>query len=196
VVDAGLIGKPSADHALHDTQHRADGLRLAGEQEAQRVRKTQHPLPHRPRAKHLLHQVPRALGHAPRPAAGAEAALLAGKGHQPLGPALLAHHAQETVLEHAAAQVRVEFLTHVRGQAAVLRLKAGQEIRVVRLDQRVQQRALGRVARITRSGVDDQPWRAHRSLPPRCGEARHAALRCRDGCSGLRPRSALPIGIF
>ena len=76
---AGLIGKPTGDHTMHDAQHRADRLRLAGEQEAQRVRKTQHPLPHRPRAKHLLHQVPRALGHAPRPAARAQPALLASR---------------------------------------------------------------------------------------------------------------------
>ncbi len=130
---AGLIGKPTGDHTMHDAQHRADRLRLAGEQEAQRVRKTQHPLPHRPRAKHLLHQVPRALGHAPRPAAGAEAALLAGIRHQPLGPALLADHAQEAVLEHAAAQVGLELLAHILGQRAVFGLKTRDEVRVVRL---------------------------------------------------------------
>lgn len=44
---AGLIGKPTGDHTMHDAQHRADGIRFAGEQEAQRVRETQHPLPHR-----------------------------------------------------------------------------------------------------------------------------------------------------
>jgi hypothetical protein len=60
------------------------------------------------------------------------------------------------------------------------------EIRGVRLDQRVQQRALGCVARVMRSGVGSLPWRVHLDLPPGCGEARHAALRCRDGCSGLR----------
>ncbi|KKD57304.1 hypothetical protein VM57_08685 [Stenotrophomonas maltophilia] len=84
-------------------------------------------------AEHLLHQVPRALGHAPRPAAGAEAALLAGEGHQPLGPALLAHHAQEAVLEHAAAQVGLELLAHILGQRAVFGLKTRDEVRVVRL---------------------------------------------------------------
>ncbi|MFV4915097.1 hypothetical protein PFZ49_16670, partial [Microbacterium lacticum] len=34
------LGKPTGDHTMHDAQHRADRLRLAGEQEAQRVRKT------------------------------------------------------------------------------------------------------------------------------------------------------------
>jgi len=80
-VDAGLIGQPAGDHALHDAQHRANGFWLAGEQETQGVRKAQHPLPHRPRAEHLLDQVPRRLGHASRAATRAEAALLAGIRH-------------------------------------------------------------------------------------------------------------------
>jgi len=193
---AGLIGKPTGDHTMHDAQHRADGLRLAGEQEAQRVGETQHPLPHRPRAEHLVHQMPRRLGHAPRAAAGAEAALLAGIRHQPLGTTVLADHAQEAVLEHAAAQVGLELLAHILGQRAVFGLKTRDEVRVVRLDQRVQQRALGQVARVTRSGVGGRQWRAHLGLPPGCGQARHAALRCRDGCSGLRPRARVHIGVF
>ena len=69
--------------------------------------------PHRPRAKHRLHQMPRRLGHAPCAAARAEAALLARKRHQPFRVALLAHHAQEAVVEHAAAQKRLEFLVRI-----------------------------------------------------------------------------------
>jgi len=52
-----------------------DGFGLAGEQEAQRHRDTQHPLPHRPRAEHIFHEVPRTLGHAACAAAGAKPAL-------------------------------------------------------------------------------------------------------------------------
>lgn len=48
-IDSRLIRKPARDHAMHDRQHRADGFRAAGEQEAQRVRNAQHPLPHRAR---------------------------------------------------------------------------------------------------------------------------------------------------
>ena len=33
-VDAGLIGQPAGDHALHDAQHRANGFWLAGEASA------------------------------------------------------------------------------------------------------------------------------------------------------------------
>jgi hypothetical protein len=38
-----------------------------------------------------------------------------------LGVTLLAHHAQEAVLEHATAQKRLELLAYVLGQGAVLR---------------------------------------------------------------------------
>ncbi|CRN69255.1 hypothetical protein PAERUG_P42_1_London_26_VIM_2_10_12_00013 [Pseudomonas aeruginosa] len=133
VVDADLIGQPAGDHALHDAQHRANGFWLAGEQETQGVRKAQHPLPHRPRAEHLLHQMPRRLGHAPCAAARAQPALLAGIRHQPLGTTVLADHAQEAVLEHAAAQVGLELLAHILGQRAVFGLKTRDEVRVVRL---------------------------------------------------------------
>jgi len=81
-VDARLIRQPARDHAMHDAQHRADCFRAAGQQEAQWTRKTQHPLPHRPRAEHLFRQVTRTLGHAPRAAAGAKPALLVGKRQQ------------------------------------------------------------------------------------------------------------------
>ena len=137
---------------MHDRQHRADGVGLAGEQKAQGVRKTQHPLPYWARAKHLLHQVPRRLGHAPRAATRAEATLLAGEGHQPLRMAVLAHHPQEAVVEYAATQVGIELLAHVGWQRAVFGLKTCEEIRVVRLHQRVQQRALRNMARVARRG--------------------------------------------
>lgn len=66
--------------------------------------------------------------------------------------ALLAHYAQEAVFEHAAAQVRIEFLAHVLGQRTIFCLNARNEIRVVRLHQGVQQCALGRMPRVARCG--------------------------------------------
>jgi len=41
-VNARLICQPSRDHAMHDAQHRADGVGLAGEQEAQGIAGTGH----------------------------------------------------------------------------------------------------------------------------------------------------------
>ncbi len=50
---------------------------------------------------------------------GTHAALLAGKPHQPFGMALLAHHAQEAVVEHTAAQVFLELRAHEGRHEAV-----------------------------------------------------------------------------
>nr|QIS34212.1 hypothetical protein [Klebsiella pneumoniae] len=100
------------------------------------------------------------------------------------------------MLEYAATQVGIERLADIPGQRAALRFDPCNEVRVVRLYQRVQQRALGRVARVPRTGVGGRQWRASRGLPPGCGEARHAALRCGDGCSVLRLCSHVRIGAF
>lgn len=83
-INARLICQPSRDHAMHGAQHRADGVGLAGEQQAQGIGKTQNPLPHRARAEHIFHEVPRTLGHAACTAARVKPALLAGEGQQPL----------------------------------------------------------------------------------------------------------------
>jgi hypothetical protein len=197
-LDARLSRQPSCDHAMHDPQHRADGFGLAGEQEAQRHRDTQHPLPHRPRAEHLLHRVPRTLGHAACAAAGAKPALLAGERQQPFRMALLAHHAQEAVLEHAATQERLELLAHVLRQRAVFCRKTRNEIRVVRLYQRVQQRALGNMASIGRRGRQRGrcgAGSARRCASIQCGEAQHETLLCIDGCTVFRAASSPPIGV-
>lgn len=109
------------------------------------VRKAQHPFPHRPRAEHLVHPMARRLGHAPRAAAGAESALLAGERHQPLRMAVLAHYAQEPC--SSTPQRRYS------SNSSVLRIDAREEIRVVRLDKRVQRHSLGCVAGIACCGL-------------------------------------------
>jgi len=115
--------------------------------------------------------------------------------------ALLAHHAQEAVPEHAAAQERLELLAHVLGQRAVFCRKTRNEIRVVRLYPRVQLRAFGNMASIGRRGR--QRGRcgagiARRCATLQCGERRFrgsspsAAVRpfdtacCRAGLSRRR----------
>ena len=55
--------------------------------------------------------------------------------------AVLADDAKEAVLEHAAAQVIVEFRADILRQRAVFRRKAGEEVRIVRLYQRIQLRS-------------------------------------------------------
>lgn len=150
-INTGLIGQPAGDHALHDRQHRTDGIRFTDQEEALRVRETQVPLPHWPRAEHLLNQMTRTLSHTASAAAGAETALLAGERHQPLGVAVLAHHPQEAMFEHPAAKVVLELLADILRQREVRRFDACYEIRVVRLDPRAQQRARGCVAGAARN---------------------------------------------
>jgi len=145
------VSSPSCDNTMHDPQHRADGFGLAGEQEAQRHRDTQHPLPHlaagrTPPPPDAAHSRPcaarRSWGktHAScrkTPAAAtpgflpyalrASLRLFKFVPDEFVRMALLAHHAQEAVLKHAAAQERLELLAHVRGQRAVLRRKTRNE---------------------------------------------------------------------
>jgi len=71
------------------------------------------PLAQRQRRQHLVGQQRGRLGHAPCTARGAEAPLPAAEGHQLLGSALLAANAQETLLQSAALQVRIELLLDV-----------------------------------------------------------------------------------
>ena len=53
---------------------------------------------------------------------------MGGLPHQPLRMAVLADDAKEAVLEHAAAQVIVEFRADILRQRAVFRRKAGEEV--------------------------------------------------------------------
>ena len=197
-LDTGLIGQPAADHALHDRQHRANGIRFAGEQEPQGAREVQHTLPHRTRAEHVVHQMPRALGHAPRATARAEPALLARERHQPLGMTVLAHHPQEAMHEHAAAQVRLERLAHVDGQRAVQGRELREEVRVMRLHQGVQQRAPGVAVGVGRCGRARARCGADGVRRPafcRHGLAQHGALPCGDGRSLFGAVSCSPMDV-
>ena len=159
-------------------------------------RHTQHPLPHRARAEHVLHQMPRTLGHAPRAAAWAEPALLAGKRHQPFGMAVRARDPQESVREHGAAQVRGERLAYIRGQRAVLHGQLREQVRKVRLHQGAQQRALGRVVRVGWCGGLRGRCSAggvRRRALRRRGVAQPGALLRSDGCTlSVRPPRLAP----
>lgn len=76
--------------------------RAAREQEPQGIRNAQDLLARRLLGKHLVHQQCRALGHAPRPTAGTEAAAFATERHQVFGVTAVAAHPQEAMLKTAA----------------------------------------------------------------------------------------------
>jgi len=90
---------------------------MGGEENAQRNRKRQHPLPDRHARDDLIDQVRGALRHAPRAARGAKPASLAGKRHQLLVGAISAAHAQKTVGQDAAFEKGLELVFDKRRQA-------------------------------------------------------------------------------
>ena len=106
---AGFPDQMCGKGPIDDAQHLAHDRRPAGKQKPERVWETQHPFTHRRMRQDFIHQQGRALGHAPRPAARAEATTFATEGHKLLGMAGVATHPQEAMLQPAAAKVIVEF---------------------------------------------------------------------------------------
>lgn len=110
---------------------------------------------------------------------------------------VLAHHPQEAVVDYAATQVGIEFLAHVGWQRAVCGLKTRENVRVVRLHQRAQQRALGNMVRVARRGRERERCGADgamRCASLRDGKTQHGTLLGIDGCTALISASASPIG--
>lgn len=76
--EARLADEITRDAAVDDAEHAREGARVAGEQKAQREGQAQHPLAQGlVLRQHLLEEQRGTLCHAPRAAAGAEAAALA-----------------------------------------------------------------------------------------------------------------------
>jgi hypothetical protein len=67
----------SLEHALHHAQHRRDQAGLRGQQQPQRDRQRQHPLPYRHERDDVIDPMRRRLRHAPRTARRADPAPLA-----------------------------------------------------------------------------------------------------------------------
>ena len=86
-----------------------------------------YPLPHGVMGQYFAHQQSSAFGHAPRPAAGAEAAAFATEGHHAFRVrAVIAHH-QESVLKTAAFQVILELPLDIPWQIRALCRQIGHE---------------------------------------------------------------------
>jgi hypothetical protein len=162
---AGLARRPcktgtpedvTLDRPVCDPEHARQHGRIAREQEAQRKRQRQHPLPHRFSRQYFLCQESRRLRHSPRAAARTDPPPLAAECHQLLGVAGLALHAQEAVLESSASQVVLELALNVPRHRPFGRLARGEKRRIVRFHKRVEQRLLGPVPRVARR-IDE--WR-------------------------------------
>jgi len=74
--EARLADQMRGDDSVDDGEHRAHDVGAAGEDKAQGIGNAQHPLAHRLLGKHFVDEQRRALRHAPRPATGAEPALM------------------------------------------------------------------------------------------------------------------------
>jgi hypothetical protein len=70
VPSSSSVGAPASmkPGTLHHLQHRRDQLGLCGQQQAQRDRQRQHPLPHRHMRHDVVDEVLRGLRHSPRTA--------------------------------------------------------------------------------------------------------------------------------
>jgi hypothetical protein len=65
---SGLLDQVAGDRPVHHTEHERQRCRIAGQQEPQRMRQREHPLPQRALRQDLIGQRCRGLGHAPRTA--------------------------------------------------------------------------------------------------------------------------------
>ena len=157
-LEPGSLQQMARDHALHHLQHRRDQLGLRGQQQAQRDRQRQHPLPHRHVRDDVVDQVRRGLRHAPRAARRAEPAALAAEGQQLVVAALAAAQPQEAVGQDAALEEGVELvLDEPRQLGSGAGLGVGDEAGRVLLHQAVQRGLLRAVALVVDRGAIRRP---------------------------------------
>ncbi len=97
---------------MHDLQHGRHQLGLRGQQQAQRDRQRQHPLPNRHMGDDVVHQMRRRLRHASGAARRAKAAPLAAEGDELVVAAVTAAQPQKAVGQDAALEEGVELVLH------------------------------------------------------------------------------------
>jgi len=150
---------------VHDTEHRAHGRWVRGEEVAQRKRHREHPLAQRLARQHLIHQQRGSLHHAPGGATRAEAAALAAIGDQPLGVALGAADPGKALVEAPRLQIGRELLLHVAGQRPAACRERGKKPRVVLFNQLIEKRRFRAVALVAPcSACGLSQWLHARSL--------------------------------
>jgi len=128
---ARFLDQMRSDDPVDDAQHMTHDLGPAGEQEAQGIRKTEHPLTHGLFGQHFVVQQGRALGHAPRPAARAKTTAFAAERNQMLDVAALATYPQEAMLQKSALKVILEFPLHIARQYRTLGRQLSGQCRVM-----------------------------------------------------------------
>jgi hypothetical protein len=109
---AGAAPQRREDAADEEAQDLGGQPRVVGHPVAQAEGKRKDPLPHRRFGQHAVHEVGGRVRHTPSPAGAAEAASLAGEGHQAVAAAGVTVDAQEAVGEDATLKEAPELPLH------------------------------------------------------------------------------------
>jgi hypothetical protein len=149
VAMARFLDQMRGNDAVNDAQHLTHDLGPAGEQEAQGIRETEHPMAHGLFGQDVIDQQGRTFGHAPCPAAGTEAPSFTAKSDQVLGVAGVAAQTQEAMFETAAFEVILELPPDIRRQLPALLRQMGSECRVILVDDPIEKGVLGTMALVT-----------------------------------------------
>jgi len=165
-----LLKQIARDRAVDGAQYQRQRIRIRRQQKPQGNGERQHPLSQRAFWQHFISEQCSGLGHATRATGGTKPALLAAERHPLIGVATAAAHAQESFLQPAALQIGIELLRHVVGKGSTFPCSQLTEIRIVPLDQPIQQRGLGAMLRVAR-GLDE----GRRAWPLRTGGGGHEA---------------------
>ena len=99
-------------NARVDREYGATELVVPRQEIAEAMGQAQHPLSYRHMRQDAVHETRGAFGHAPAPAARAEAAPLAGKGHEPLESTVPTAEPGKAMRQHAAREEISELLLH------------------------------------------------------------------------------------
>jgi len=139
------LGEERADEGA---QNFARELRIVGAAVAERVRERQHPMPDRGLGQGAIDQLGGGIRH-PAPAAGrTEAPPLAGERHQPVVTTRVAVDPNESVREHATAEVRAKLLLDEARGGLIASRGARQEGLELLAHHPVEKRLLGLVSRV------------------------------------------------
>jgi len=137
---------------------------LEGREPSQLVREREHELAHRHVRNHAIHEVRRAVRHAPTTAARADAARLARKCDKEIVATTVTSKPRKSVREDATTQVRAKLRLHVARKRALVGLPRLRQERFEMLPHDAIEHRLRGTARLVGTG-----------------EARHALQRMRGG---------------
>ena len=113
-----------------------------------RVSQCSQPLPDRNLGQHPVDEVGRRVGHAATATGRTEAAALAREGDEPVAAAGVAVHADESMSQHAALEVRADLALDETGDGGALRSRTSEEGDELRADDLVEKRLLRLMASV------------------------------------------------